>query len=106
MSKEPVLWAFDLGKGSIGEVVRRGNEFLHKESLLIPEAFAETKSAAGRRRMWRTRIAHKQREKWLHEVLDAAGVEVLRGKVIRRNEQTRKWEMTLGDPRLEREFAA
>jgi hypothetical protein len=30
--------------------VRRGNEFLHKASLLIPAEFAETKTAAGRRR--------------------------------------------------------
>jgi hypothetical protein len=29
-------------------------EFLHKASLLIPAEFAETKTAAGRRRMWRT----------------------------------------------------
>src|ERR1039458_3732883 len=49
------IWAFDLGKGSIGEAVRRGNEFLHKASLLIPAEFAETKTAAGRRRMERTR---------------------------------------------------
>jgi hypothetical protein len=59
---EPVacemVWAFDLGKGSIGEAVRHGNEFLHKASLLIPAEFAETKTAAGRRRMWRTRLAH------------------------------------------------
>ncbi|HEX7571063.1 MAG TPA: hypothetical protein VF492_11215, partial [Verrucomicrobiae bacterium] len=34
--------AFDLGKGSIGEAVRRGNEFLHKASRLIPAEFAET----------------------------------------------------------------
>ena len=40
------IWAFNLGKGSIGEAVRRGNEFLHKASLLIPAAFAETKTAA------------------------------------------------------------
>jgi hypothetical protein len=52
------VWAFDLGKGSLGEAVRRGNEFLHKASLLIPAEFAETKTAAGRRRMWRTRQAH------------------------------------------------
>jgi hypothetical protein len=50
------VWAFDLGKGSIGEAVRRGNEF--GASLLIPAEFAETKTAAGRRRMWRTRQAH------------------------------------------------
>ncbi len=59
-----MVWAFDLGKGSIGEAVRRGNEFLHKASLLIPADFAETKTAAGRRRMWRTRLAHKARERW------------------------------------------
>jgi len=43
------VWAFDLGKGSIGEAVRRGTEFLHKASLLIPAEFAETKTAATRR---------------------------------------------------------
>jgi len=65
------VWAFDLGKGSIGEIPsprwgeggRRPDEvnpnlhteFLHKASLLIPAEFAETKTAVGRRRMWRTR---------------------------------------------------
>ena len=38
-----MVWAFDLGKGSIGEAVRRGNEFLHKASLLIPAEFWKTK---------------------------------------------------------------
>ena len=28
------VWAFDLGKGSIGEAVRAGNKFLHKASRL------------------------------------------------------------------------
>jgi hypothetical protein len=46
-------------------------QFLHKASLpwrdevkrrrLIPAEFAETKTAAGRRRMWRTRQAHTRR---------------------------------------------
>jgi hypothetical protein len=55
-----------LGQGFLGEAARRCNEFLHKASLLcraiakrrlvIPAEFAETKTAAGRRRMWRTRI--------------------------------------------------
>ncbi len=52
------IWAFDLDQGSIGEAVRDGNKFLHKASLLIPADFVETKTAAGRRRMWRTRQAH------------------------------------------------
>jgi hypothetical protein len=69
-----IIWAFDPGKGSIGENPsprwgeggRRPDEvnknshhtFLHKASLLIPADFAETQTAAGRRRMWRTRQAH------------------------------------------------
>ena len=71
-----LVWAFDLGKGSIGEAVRRGNEFLHKASLIIPAEFAETKTAAGRRRMWRTRQAHKAREQWLEKVWAAAGLKL------------------------------
>ena len=77
-----MVWAFDLGKGSIGEAVRRGNEFLHKASLLIPAEFAETKTAAGRRRMWRTRQAHKAREQWLEKVMRDAGIEVLKGRQV------------------------
>jgi hypothetical protein len=79
-----MVWAFDLGKGSIGEAVRRGNEFLHKASLLIPAEFAETKTAAGRRRMWRTRQAHKAREQWLEKVMRDAGIEVLKGRRLAR----------------------
>ena len=71
-----IVWAFDLGhplrleRGEErGEVSNPGHQktevnknflrkFLHKASLLIPAEFAETKTAAGRRRMWRTRQAH------------------------------------------------
>ena len=102
---EEVVWAFDLGKGSIGEAVRRGNEFLHKASLLIPADFAETKTAAGRRRMWRTRQAHKAREQWLEQVMQEAGIEVLKGRQVGKVDG--KWtETAKGDPRLEREFPA
>jgi hypothetical protein len=60
------VWAFDLGKGSIGDSpsprwgeggrspdeVNKNlhHEFLHKASLPVPAEFAETKTAAGRRR--------------------------------------------------------
>ena len=47
---EKTVWAFDLGIASIGEAVRKGNQFLHKASLLIPPEFASTKDAAQRRR--------------------------------------------------------
>src|SRR5271157_6002424 len=72
------VWAFDLGnvprpsdgrgwRAATGEGCHWPDEvntipqFLHKASLLIPADFAETKTAAGRRRMFRTREAHKAR---------------------------------------------
>ena len=100
---DDMVWAFDIGKASIGEAVRKGTRFLHKASLLIPAEFAETKTAAKRRRMWRTRLAHKAREKWLGEIMQKAGVEVLHG---RNYDKRGNWKP--GDPadeRLEREFA-
>jgi CRISPR-associated endonuclease Csn1 len=103
------IWSFDLGKASIGEAVRdtETNEFLHKASLLIPAEFASTKDAATRRRMWRTRQAHKAREAWLDEVWRAAGQVPLRKREVWRNPETKKWELKHpADERLEREFAA
>lgn len=76
------VWAFDLGKGSIGEAVRQGTKFLHKASLLIPADFAETKTAATRRRMFRTRKTHKKREEWLCKVMEQAGIEILNGRQL------------------------
>jgi CRISPR-associated endonuclease Csn1 len=99
-----IVWAFDLGKGSIGEAVRRGNEFLHKASLLIPAEFAETRTARDRRRMFRTREAHKAREKWLCKVMHEAGIEILHG---RNYDAAGNWKP--GEPaekRLEQEFPA
>jgi len=62
------IWKFDQGNRSIGNAVRCGTDFPHKASppwraevkrrRLIPAEFAETKTAAGRRRMCRTRLAH------------------------------------------------
>ena len=80
------IWSFDLGKASIGEAVRdlRDHSFPHKESLLIPEDFAETQSAATRRRMKRTRESHKARERWLDGVWRAAGLTPLIGRRVER----------------------
>jgi hypothetical protein len=66
-----IVWAFNFGhplrlergedRGEVSNpshqktAVRRGNEFLHKASLLIPAEFAETKTAASSLRMWRAR---------------------------------------------------
>ncbi len=103
MTNTGTVWAFDLGKGSIGEAVRLDNKFLHKASLLIPAEFAETKTATGRRRMWRTRQAHKAREHWLDEIMRKSGIEVLHG---RNYDNGGKWKPgEPADERLEREFA-
>ena len=78
------IWSFDLGKASIGEAVRdlRDDSFPHKESLLIPEDFAETQTAATRRRMKRTRESHKAREGWLDGIWRAAGLTPLIGRRV------------------------
>ena len=44
MGTTPTVWAFDLGKGSIGEAVRQGGQFLHKAMLLLPAAFGKNKT--------------------------------------------------------------
>ena len=98
------IWAFDLGKGSIGETVREGNQFLHKASLLITAEFAETKTATTRRRQMRTRLAHKAREQWLDEIWKQIGLEPLQSRKVASVD--RKWKLIAkGDLRLEREFA-
>lgn len=107
--RKETVWAFDLGLASIGEAVRVDTEFKHVASLLIPAEFAETKSAAMRRRMMRTRLAHKAREEWLDTVWRAAGLEPLQKKKPFQDPKTKKWipeKCQKADPRLEREFAA
>ena len=49
MANSGTVWAFDLGKGSIGEAVRRGTEFLHKASLL-PKKSGAAKAPFGSHR--------------------------------------------------------
>ncbi len=112
-SARKTIWSFDLGKASIGEAVRdlKDDSFPHLESLLIPFEFAETQSAASRRRMWRTRIAHHAREDWLARIVKIAGFEPLRG---RRMEKTAEgWRQVPENAEekkrramLEREFPA
>ena len=103
LALKETVWAFDLGKNSIGEAVRKGKQFLWKSTLLIPDDFAETRTAASRRRMMRTRLAHKAREEWLNQVMHKTGIEILHGRNF---DRFGKWKA--GEPadyRLEREFA-
>jgi 5-methylcytosine-specific restriction endonuclease McrA len=131
---EETVWAFDLGKGSIGEAVRQGTRFLHKESLLIPAELARRGPAtvsgtpASRYRAMKTRQAHRKREEWLEKVWKAAGLTPLQARkpeyvgyqLRRKKKRVRgksKWKnVKVGgrwilppsgkaDYRLEREFA-
>lgn len=108
---ETCVWAFDIGKASLGESVRLGTRLVHSESWLIPEDFARRGpstspgSPANRYRAWRTREAHLARERRLREVLAEAGLEVLEPKQVRRTSSG--WEIVhTGDERLTREFPA
>ncbi|MDR1104020.1 MAG: hypothetical protein LBK92_01485 [Endomicrobium sp.] len=75
--KSELVYSFDLGSGSIGLCVRKGKDVLLLDSLLIDNEFASVKQVALRRRQIRTRIAHKEREKWWNKQARAAGIEVL-----------------------------
>ena len=106
------IWAFDLGKGSIGEAVRQGNEFPHVESLLIPPELARRGPAAlsgtpaNRYRAMKTREAHHERERWLETIWTVAGLTPLLTREVGENETTGRWELKhKADYRLEREFA-
>ncbi|MDA9923181.1 hypothetical protein N9E25_07565 [Verrucomicrobiales bacterium] len=103
------IWSFDIGTGSIGYAVRGysedPNQFSEVDVLLIPDEFASIKGARTRRRMKRTRDAHKAREAWLRHVFEESGIETLHGRVLKRVEDG-QWDVTPGDERLEREFPA
>ncbi|MCX7722751.1 MAG: hypothetical protein N2379_06790, partial [Verrucomicrobiae bacterium] len=114
MSDKGHIWAFDLGKGSIGEAVRdtSTNEFVHAASLLIPPELArrgpadQSGTPANRYRAWKTRLAHRERERWLETVWRQAGLTPLQPREVCKNPDTGRWELKhKGDYRLEREFA-
>jgi len=112
MINKETVWAFDLGKGSIGEAVREGNTFPHKESLLIPAELARRGPAAisgtpaNKYRAMKTREAHHQRERWLATVWNAAELVPLHAREVHANPGTGKWELKhTADYQLEREFA-
>lgn len=104
-NKNNNIYAFDIGVGSLGLCVRRGQDISRLESLLIPPEYASTKEAAKRRRLIRTRIAHHKREAWWRQCCEQYGIETLEsrqpiydaaGKLVKHNP----------DPRMLREFSA
>jgi len=106
-----LVWAFDLGKASLGEAVRFGDEFLHTASWLIPEKLAqrgpatEAGSPASRYRAMKTREAHLAREARLRTICAEAGIDVLAAKRTERDPQTKKFRTVQeADEKLTREF--
>lgn len=98
MKSQEMTWGYDLGKGSIGEVVRFKKmgqkpgtieiDFPHKRVWLFPPDFArrgpttKTGTPASRYRAWKTRNAHQKREEWFDEIWQAAGLTPLRGRQV------------------------
>jgi len=74
MSTSEIIFAFDVGKASLGTCAREGNHILALQSLLIPAEYAATEDFRNRRRAMRTRLAHQKRESWLRQVWRQAGL--------------------------------
>ena len=101
-----LIFGFDLGTGSIGLAVRKGDKILHAESLLIDQDVASIKEQRDRRRQFRTRQSHKNREKELEKLWKKAGLTPLYGRRHKPKENEKGFEVIKGDKRLEREFSA
>ncbi len=99
---EKLVFGFDVGLGSLGVAVRRGDEIIDAHSYLIDSDVGSLKEERERRRAYRTRQAHKAREQWLERAWKEIGKEPLHG--IRNKKENGKWTAYKGDERLEREF--
>lgn len=80
MGRDPRIYSFDLGIGSIGECVREGSTIKHLNALLLPPEFASTTARSQRWRMIRGRMAHRAREEWWRKIAKEAGIEVLESR--------------------------
>ncbi len=59
---EKRVFAFDLGKASIGFCVREDNEIKTADSIIIDKDYAEVVTNRNRRRVYKTLLSHKKRE--------------------------------------------
>ena len=114
------ILALDLGIGSYGIALQKRSgkgdarqfTFPLVRSCTLPGDWAALDEVRTARRMWRTRTAHKQREKWLREVFTRSGLSeaVLHGRQIsavkvKQPDGTMRYVLEKpGDYRLEREF--
>lgn len=75
MSKK--VFAFDLGKASIGYCVREGFDIRKVGSIIIEKDHAEIITNRDRRRVKKTLEAHKAREKFFNDLWQRAGLNIL-----------------------------
>lgn len=75
MSKK--VFAFDLGKASVGYCVREGFDIRKVGSIIIEKDHAEITTNRDRRRVKKTLEAHKAREQFFKELWQNAGLETL-----------------------------
>ncbi len=68
------VFAFDLGKASIGFCVREDNEIKTADSIIIDKDYAEAGTDRARRRVLRTLNSHRAREKYFNELWTKCGL--------------------------------
>ena len=71
------VFAFDLGKTSIGYCARCGHDIQEAESVIIDIDHADAASLRDRRRIFRTLNAHKAREKYFDKIWQDCNLEIL-----------------------------
>lgn len=71
------IFAFDMGKASIGYCVREDNEIKELGSVIIELDHSSVKDDRDRRRVYRIIKSHRAREKWFQKLWKNAGLEVL-----------------------------
>lgn len=97
-----IVFGFDVGISGFAAVVRKDNEFVWAKSFVLPETFGSTKKSAGRRRLGRTRMAHRAREWWWNQQASVHGIQPLKD-IEKQNGDYRTKSV---DGRLQREFPA
>ncbi len=62
------VFAFDMGKASIGYCVREDNEIKDIGSLIIEKDHSSITDNRNRRRISKTLDSHKKREQWFYDL--------------------------------------
>ena len=102
-------FSFDVGMTSLGVAVNENGQIVHGDVLLMHADAGSVRAESERRRMFRTREAHKARETVLESLWRSIGKEPLQRKSFRKTKsQTGRstFVKTKADERLEREFPA